>query len=78
MDREQLKAELRAEIEAEQKAKGLTVKFGNKQNVVVGGPALGQRFPVTLYAPSWLVLLDHAEEIRAFIETHKDELVWEK
>jgi hypothetical protein len=29
-----------------------------------------------LYAPSWLVVLDHAEEIRAFIEAHRDELDW--
>lgn len=28
--------------------KVLRIKEGNKQNVVVGGSALGQRFPVTL------------------------------
>lgn len=57
--------------------KELNIKLGNKQNVVVGaGGGLGQRFPVTLYAPSWLILLDHKEEILAFIEEHRDELSW--
>lgn len=56
----------------------LTIKFGNKRNVVVGGPALGQRFPVSLYAPSWLVLLDHADEIRKFIEDNREQLSWER
>ena len=56
----------------------LNIKLGNKKNVVVGGKALGQRFPVTLYAPSWLVLLEHKEEILSFIEEHKNDLVWEK
>ena len=56
----------------------LRIKPGNKQNVVVGGAALGQRFPVTLYAPSWLVVLDHADEIRQFIEDNRDELSWER
>lgn len=68
---------LRARIaELEGSKPKLSIKFGNKRNVVVGGSALGQRFPVTLYAPSWLVLLDHADEIREFIEAHKDELSW--
>ena len=75
-------AERIADLEAQLKAaRGiekpkLTIKFGNKRNVVVGGPALGQRFPVTLYAPSWLILLDQADEIRAFIEENHDELSW--
>jgi hypothetical protein len=71
--------ELKAELEAlEGKKPALTIKFGNKRNVVVGGPGLKQRFPVTLYAPSWLILLDHADEIRQFIEDHKDELSWDR
>lgn len=71
---EMLRAKV-AELEEVSKPR-LNIKFGNKRNVVVGGPALGQRFPVTLYAPSWLVLLDHADEIRAFISEHHDELDW--
>ena len=54
------------------------IKFGNKQNVVVGGKALKQRFPVSLYAPSWIALLDHADEIRQFIEDNRDGLSWER
>jgi len=61
-----------------QKEDKLTIKIGNKQNVVVGGKALGQRFPVTLYAPSWIKVLDQAEEIRQFIEDNKDSLTWER
>lgn len=56
----------------------LNVKFGNKKNVVVGGPALGQRFPVTLYAQSWLELLkpENVAAILQFIEDNADELAW--
>mgnify|MGYP001405039850 FL=1 len=54
------------------------IKFGNKRNVVVGGKALKQRFPVTLYAPSWLALLEHADEIKDFIEANRDSLSWER
>jgi len=32
------------------------------------------RFPVTLYQEQWLRLLEHTEEIKAFIEEHKGEL----
>ena len=54
------------------------IKFGNKRNVVVGGKALKQRFPVTLYAPSWIALLEHADEIKQFIEDNRAELSWER
>jgi hypothetical protein len=54
------------------------IKLGNKRNVVVGGKALRQRFPVTLYAPSWLALLEQAEEIKKFIEDNHDALSWER
>jgi len=70
-----LKAEL-AKEEAKLPHEPLTIKFGNKRNVVVGGKALGQRFPVTLYAPSWLIVLEEADRIRQFIEDHRDELSW--
>jgi hypothetical protein len=32
------------------------------------------RFPVTLYYEQWVRLLDHAEELRAFLEANKDKL----
>ena len=54
------------------------IKFGNKRNVVVGGKALKQRVPVTLYAPSWIALLEHADEIKQFIEDNRAELSWER
>ena len=70
-----LKAKFGANVVSEDK---LTIGFGNKGNVKVGGKALGQRFPVTLYAPSWLKVLDQADEIRQFIEDNKDQLTWER
>lgn len=82
MNQEQRIAELEAQLEAERarnaKPAEFYIKVGNKDNVVFGGKGLGQRFPVTLYAPSWLFLLDHAEEIRAFIEENRDRLSWER
>jgi hypothetical protein len=73
--------ELREELislKEQQQEDRLTIGFGNKGNVKVGGKALGQRFPVTLYAPSWLKVLDQADEIRQFIEDNKDNLTWER
>jgi len=32
------------------------------------------RFPVTLYYEQWVRLLDHAEELQAFLEANKDKL----
>jgi hypothetical protein len=32
------------------------------------------RFPVTLYYEQWVRLLDHAEELRAFLEANKSKL----
>lgn len=64
----------------EVETKRLTIKQGNKQNVVVGGPALGQRFPVTLYAPSWLILTDPEviAAIRQYIKDNESALSWER
>ncbi len=72
---EQLKAEI-ARLKEEQGEDKLTIGFGNKGNIKVGGKALGQRFPVTLYANSWLKVLDQAEDIRQFIEDNRDRLDW--
>jgi hypothetical protein len=72
-------AQLERELaEAKGESKQFYIKMGNKQNVVFGGKGLGQRFPVTLYAPSWMFLLDHAEEIREFIEENRDSLSWDR
>ncbi len=72
--------ELEAELEAEKtkSASGgdILVKMGNKQNVCVYN--LGQRVPVTLYAPGWLKLAENIKQVTDFIEAHKDELSWER
>ncbi len=70
--------ELMAELASRDDSPTLNIKIGNKENVVVGGPALGQRFPVTLYAPSWVELLKDAnvDAIKKFIEDNKEQLSW--
>ncbi len=70
---------LKAKLAELEKSPKLNIKLGNKRNVVVGsGGGLGQRFPVSLYAPSWLVLLNpgNVERILEFIEKNKDQLSW--
>jgi hypothetical protein len=67
---EQKLARLEAENKAlreqvEQRKPGqLRLKVGEKGGLSVYG--LG-RFPVTLYKEQWIRLLDHAEEIKAFL-----------
>ena len=51
--------------------KGVTLKVSEKGGVSVYG--LG-RFPVTLYKEQWGKLLDMANNIRAFITDHEQEL----
>jgi hypothetical protein len=85
MTEQQKIAELEAKLaslqsqqrESEEKP-SMYIKLGNKRNVVVGGKGLKQRFPVTLYAPSWLALLEQADEIKKFIEENHDALSWER
>jgi hypothetical protein len=68
---EQKLARLEAENKAlreqvEQRKPGqLRLKVGEKGGLSVYG--LG-RFPVTLYKEQWIRLLDHAEEIKAFLK----------
>ena len=52
-------------------AKGLTFKVSEKGAVSVYG--LG-RFPVTLYKEQWSKLLDRADDIKAFLAEHDQEL----
>jgi len=79
MTEEQLKAEL-ARLQAENEAlrskniKPLTLKVSDKKAISVYG--LLARFPVTLYAENMLRLLDHGEQIRAFIKENKSKLSW--
>jgi len=70
---------LMAEMNVEPRIPLVPVKQGNKRNVVVGGQGyLGQRFPVSLYAPSWLWLLreENIETIITFLEENKEQLSW--
>jgi hypothetical protein len=52
-------------------APGVTYKVAAKGGMSVYG--LG-RYPTTLYKEQWLVLLDHADEIRAFIKANDKSL----
>jgi hypothetical protein len=66
---ERLKAE-NAALKA-RTAKGISLRVSEKGGVSVYG--LG-RFPVTLYKEQWGKLLDMADDIRAFIREHENEL----
>lgn len=63
-----------APTEAEGKPKskiGVTLKVSEKGALSVYG--LG-RFPVTLYKEQWKRLLEHADDIRTFIQENDDKL----
>jgi len=64
-ENEALKAQTRA------KPGQFTIRVSQKGAVSVYG--LG-RFPVTLYQEQWRRLLDHADEIREFIEANESQL----
>ena len=69
--------ELKAKVaELEKQAQGrkrgaIDYKVSEKGGVSVYGMG---RFPVTLYYEQWVRLLDHADEIRAFLEENKSRL----
>lgn len=67
-EREELE-QLRREKKSQER--GLSLKVSQKGAVSLYG--LG-RFPVTLYKEQWEKVLGFTEEIRAFLEEHKDEL----
>ena len=59
----------------------MPVDFGTKRNVKVGGGGyLLQRFPVTLYGPSWLRFLreENIDALLSFLEDNVDAISWEK
>lgn len=56
-------------------ARSLTIKVSEKGAVSVYGL---MRFPVTLYANTWLKLLAVADDIKRFIEVNKAYLKFEK
>jgi hypothetical protein len=63
-------AELEKQVQGRKRGT-LDFKVSEKGGVSVYG--LG-RFPVTLYYEQWVRLLDHAEQIRAFMEENKSNL----
>jgi hypothetical protein len=63
-------AELERQVHAKKPA-GLEFRVSEKGGISVYG--LG-RFPVTLYYEQWSRLLDHVEELRAFMEENKGRL----
>lgn len=64
---------LRAENAAlkEQSARAFKIKIGAKGGVSVYGMG---RFPTTLYAEQWEMLLSHADEIKKYLKDHASEL----
>jgi len=70
---DELKAKV-AELEKQvQGRKRGTIDFKVSEKGGVSVYGLG-RFPVTLYYEQWIRLLDHAEQIRQFLEENKGRL----
>ena len=70
-------ARLRAENQAlkERPTQRLHLRVSPKGCVALAG--LG-KWPVTLYASQWLAALGMADQIKAFIEEHRNELAWKE
>ncbi len=70
---EELKAKLAAleEKNKTRERRAIDFRVGEKGGVSVYG--LG-RFPVTLYYEQWIRLLDHADQLREFLEENKPSL----
>lgn len=64
-------AELEAAVKATKRVNKLTLKVSEKGAVSVYGMG---RFPVTLYGEQWERLLDHKDEILAFLKANKSAL----
>ena len=64
-------AELEKQAQGGRKRGAIDFKVSEKGGVSVYG--LG-RFPVTLYYEQWIRLLDHADQIKAFMEENKSRL----
>jgi hypothetical protein len=76
MSDEALKAELerlRQENAALKKGSSSSLRMKVSEKGALSIYGMG-RFPVTLYKEQWLKLLENADEIRAFIAAHDDEL----
>ena len=62
-----------AELEQQIQRKPSALEFRVSDKGGVSVYRLG-RFPVTLYYEQWVRLLDHAEELRTFLEANKGKL----
>ena len=61
-------AELEAKLALANKPRKLTLKVSEKGAVSCYGMG---KFPVTLYGTQWDRLLDHADEIKSFMEANR-------
>jgi len=53
----------------------VSIKISEKSAVSVFH---GRRWPTSLYAQEWQKVLDHADEIKGFIEANRDQLSWKE
>lgn len=80
MTREQMQAEidrLKAEAVAIKARMGRKVSYRVSDKGAVSIYGFG-RFPVTIYAKNLLTLLSMSDELKAFVESNKAQLSWEK
>jgi len=73
VDNEQVTKTASAETEGGKKKKGIGVNFKVSAKGAVSVYGLG-RFPVTLYREQWLRLLEKTDDLKAFLDSHADEL----
>lgn len=74
MDAEQRVEQLEKLLAQEKKKNTVIIKEGNKKNISVYG--LGQRFPITLYATGWMILIDNIELVKDFLRENHSNLDW--
>jgi hypothetical protein len=70
---EELKAQLAALQEKVKTREHRAIDFKVSEKGAVSVYGLG-RFPVTLYYEQWVRLLDHVDQLRAFLEENKPSL----
>ena len=70
---EELKAQLAALQEKVKSRDRRALEFRVSEKGAVSLYGLG-RFPVTLYYEQWMKVLDHVDELRAFLEENKPNL----
>ena len=85
LSQEQLVAIILAQQEAAKAKVSFRVNDGPVKDPKTGAVSPGKRgisilglgrIPPTLYASQWLRIIDHADELRAFIEANRSRLAW--